>query len=579
MTEELKTTTTSKESAGLVVLHEFANKDEPCVFPIYYISDLHLEHQIDINGKTESEVDALIYEKVIELVSSIESDRGFIIILGDVADDLILAKKFYQSLSLALGAAGIRTSSMRCGSSFTKSEWWAYAIPGNHELWGRGAWSDGQVDSFFGEFASAVRYDHSYMAKYGISILCPRADIIPLNNALIFDAPFGAGRPEFVIKEERLLEIEDDLLRQYVSESTFTLLAGMGFTGLDLIRGAEAGAYGFVSDDDGNWTPKVSPEEDRRQSAVFQAMHDKLKRCAGDLPVIVATHTPMHVWSNDRPNPGWIYLHGHTHINELMRLDDGTTVIADNQVGYDPKPWHFKAFTHRCLYDPFENKPDGIHEISAREYRDFNLGRGISMRYHGEEPIIMLKQNDTYMFLVEAKRGLRMLSGGRKRIVEHDVNYYFDNLAEYRKRLEAAFTPYKRALQNLSEEVRAFGGFGTIHGSIVDIDFYRHIHLNPLDGSITPYEAINMIGKKAYGSVGDMLVGTPYETSYRKAVEGGSIRLLGTGTGGDLATVPKIVLDTSMYTTSNIARAVQYLIEKGVVRIWNDDVLALKIES
>ena len=44
--------------------------------------------------------------------------------------------------------------------------------------------------------------------------------------------------------------------------------------------------------------------------------------------------------------------------------------------------------------------------------------------------------------------------------------------------------------------------------------------------------------------------------------------------GGELARVPEMVLDTDMYRSSNVMRAVQYVFEKGVVRIWNDDVLA-----
>ena len=46
---------------------------------------------------------------------------------------------------------------------------------------------------------------------------------------------------------------------------------------------------------------------------------------------------------------------------------------------------------------------------------------------------------------------------------------------------------YNEALKNISKVVEKIGGTGTIHGCIVDIDFYNHIYLNPYDGTISAY--------------------------------------------------------------------------------------------
>lgn len=45
------------------------------------------------------------------------------------------------------------------------------------------------------------------------------------------------------------------------------------------------------------------------------------------------------------------------------------------------------------------------------------------------------------------------------------------------------------------------------------------------------------------------------------------------GTQMGLTTVPEWVFGTEMYKPSRIMRAVQYVWEKDVIRIWNDDVL------
>lgn len=68
----------------------------------------------------------------------------------------------------------------------------------------------------------------------------------------------------------------------------------------------------------------------------FKKVYDKINRCAGDMQVIVITHTPIYDWANDPVNPNWVYINGHTHQNSLIRKQDGTTILSDNQVGYKP---------------------------------------------------------------------------------------------------------------------------------------------------------------------------------------------------------------------------------------------------
>lgn len=44
----------------------------------------------------------------------------------------------------------------------------------------------------------------------------------------------------------------------------------------------------------------------------------------------------------------------------------------------------------------------------------------------------------------------------------------------------------------------------------------------------------------------------------------------------ELAVVPQVVLDRSMYEPSRIMRSIQYIFDQNVLRIWNDAVLAIE---
>ena len=64
---------------------------------------------------------------------------------------------------------------------------------------------------------------------------------------------------------------------------------------------------------------------------------------------------------------------------------------------------------------------------------------------------------------------------------------------------------YMSIQQSISEEIRKLGGAGTIHGCIIDIDWYNHIFVNPVDLTITGYWALNIIDKFVYPDVPALL--------------------------------------------------------------------------
>ena len=133
---------------------------------------------------------------------------------------------------------------------------------------------------------------------------------------------------------------------------------------------------------------------------------------------------------------------------------------------------------------------------------------------------------------------------------------------------------------------------------IVNIDMYNHLYLNPFDGKLTPYYATDMEHKIVYPNMQYLLKMSPnpplllngmsFEERYGKehtseealgryeaAVRGSQLPILSKDTCG-LAVIPQVVLDKSMYKPSKVMRAIQYLFDSDVIRIWNDAVLDIK---
>lgn len=159
----------------------------------------------------------------------------------------------------------------------------------------------------------------------------------------------------------------------------------------------------------------------------------------------------------------------------------------------------------------------------------------------------------------------------------------------YFQRVKTALAPYQSALCKLGEEVQKIGGWGKVHGCIVDIDFYNHLYLNPYDGKITPYFALKPYDIESRAEYPDLLSllqdQIPYLCKkFTDAQNSGMIPILskyavGNAESTALATVPEIVLGTEMYKPSRRMRAIQYLFDGNVIRVWKDAVLSSRFGS
>ena len=159
-------------------------------------------------------------------------------------------------------------------------------------------------------------------------------------------------------------------------------------------------------------------------------------------------------------------------------------------------------------YDYFCNYEDGIYEITSQEYQDFSRGKNISMTFNRQVNILyMLKKNGYYCFIHKTKTGsLSMLNGGAlKKLNTKDVNYYYDNMDSMIAFIETPLKKYTAYQESIADEIRKIGGSGWIHGCIIDIDYYNHVYVNPVDMTVRSYWASDIVNKLVYPTVPALL--------------------------------------------------------------------------
>lgn len=525
---------------------------------LYYITDLHLEYQFINNVDIQNYLSggAFDMEKVVvaidEKIKEMTSVRygGILLIGGDVSHYKQLVSLFYYMLLRRWHGIII-------------------SVLGNHELWDNHCeWNDSgyvsrTVDEIVGDYRN--RINRSFEDKFYRVLL---------QNAVFIRYP---GQKDGVIEERQLMSASDEDLREVCSKASLIILGGIGFSGLNPKYNAEYGLYRSAV---------TTLEGDKALSERFRSVYDKLNRCAGDKRVIVLTHNPVSDWTDEPINPNWIYVNGHTHRNSLI----GKNVLSDNQVGYKLSRWRLNGFSVDDIQDPFINMEDGIHEISPEIYKLFYSERYIATsgcNYPGR--IFALKRKDLYMFILQSEAQLYILSGGqRKRLDNMNIQYYYDNMERYVSKVYELLEPYNKAIWVLSGEIRDVGGDGTVHGCIVDIDFFNHVYLNPFDGKVTSYYAEDTVSRLVYEDLPALLREKRPELypKFIAADKNGSIPLLSKFAVSkenetqnmESAKVPELVMGTEMYSPSRIMRSIQYIFDNNVIRIWKDEILAASVD-
>lgn len=557
-----------------LILHDLVSEDK--MEEIYYVSDIHVEHQLykKVNDILDDEIESIIscvkeefanessetIETIIEwkklerkhsiliqllryrvreMVSSADDNSKMLLVAGDVADDIKISYLFYRVL---------------------RREWQGEIIVtlGNHELW------DGSLGSLDEQVFRNVRSPEEIVENYR-EMFSKFYEINFIENE-VFIVYKNSEKKK--ISEKIIMDADEKDLKSILDCCTIIILGGIGYSGLSSRYNANCGLYRNTI---------TSLDEDIKRSKQFFELYKKIDRCAHDKKVIVMTHCPVDNWMNEKCNPNWIYVNGHTHNNTIINEKNVKTIFSDNQIGYKPKKWRLSAFTMRTWYDPFEKYEDGIYQITSQEYAQFNKGRGISSNgcsYEGK--LYALKKCGMYMFILQTKNSTCLMVGGQRKKLEIDnINYYFENMYEYGVKIKEAIRPYQNVLERISAEVKKFGGTGIIHGCIVDISWFSHIYVNPFDGKITSYWALNTMLRLTFESLEDHLMEKEPEllNRYLETKENHQLLLLSSENfevcEDEIATVPQWMFGNDIYVPSRMLRTVQYAYCQNVIRIWN----------
>lgn len=490
---------------------------------ISYVSDIHLMHRLK---KCKSIYD--IEFTIKDIINNLLKDSSRILLIGgDVSSDFNFYKLFINELS----------TKIKNKYNYFK----VIFILGNHELW------DFEND------------DLKYIVnKYKKLILSN--DMYFIQNSLLYIENNTLKE----ISEEEIDILSNNEIRNKLRKSNLIISGGLAFSGYNNEFNANNGIYRYT----------LNREQEIKETKKFEKIYKKLTNCISDKNVIIFTHTPKKDWCNSEEYiKNWVYVSGHTHRNYFY--DDGECrIYSDNQLGYNYKTISVKSFYIEYDYDLFSDYKDGIYNITKDEYNDFYRGKNIMMDYNRDGEIFMLKKNGYYCFIKPSTRGLSILNGGAlKSLSVNDINYYYENMdsqISINKKPLDKYTKYQKDIANYIKEI---GGLGTIHGSIIDIDFFNHIYVNPFDGTLSGYYALDIIDKYVYANIPSLLkANCPqlYDNYQKKLGNSQPNALMIKGQPTEIILKPTYYPSTDIYKASREIKKMQRL-NNGILTVWHND--------
>ena len=508
-------------------------------FVLCYISDLHLNCKLIKKFKNhvnKYELDLYFSTVLQQLRNSLPTftDNYSIVFIGDISYNFDVFKMFFNSY--------------RAEFPLRKT----FVILGNHELW----------DMKINKSCKSIEEIFAKFRNYLNSFKCK---IILLENELYFP------NDQHIYSQEEILTLDKKVLREKFLLNSYAIFGGIGYAGMNEEFNVNQGIY--------HGAP-ITREEEKTRANIVDNIHKKLTEVAFDKRLFFITHMPKTDWSNNEYNRNWFYLSGHTHKNTYIESED-KKVYADNQVGYTKNSYGFKFLMTSNKFDIFQDYNDGIYEITREQYKMFYYGTGNRIEFNREfEKLFMLKRDGIYCFLLkqENKNELKLLNGGNIKNVGHDLKYFYENLVNYSNSIKRFLNSYERYQKQISNEIKKIDGSGHIHGCIIDIDFYNHLYINPLDATITPYFAHSMVDKYVYTNLISLLKAHNKQlySNYVKLLdhENNKNDLVILGNNSQENNKRTFVPETEMYRISKKIKELQYTTKNNIVRLWNDTIIS-----
>ncbi len=240
-----------------------------------------------------------------------------------------------------------------------------------------------------------------------------------------------------------------------------------------------------------------------RETGIFESGYIKALNTAKNNGkcFICVSHYPVSACLNNIFDKETIYFTGHNHMNEFVKCEN-KVLYADNQIGYKSNNIIFRIATTGYEYNPYYSLSDGLYKTTIEDYLQFyryigeNIGKGAVLYQRckdGKASLYVIKRNGFYSFFIVTlhgnSKGISIVNGGTtKRITgSTDIHWICENFDVVLLKYIIMLMPLRQEQEQLSKELKELGFSGRIHGCIVDIDFYNHIMVNPIDGSLTFY--------------------------------------------------------------------------------------------
>lgn len=594
--------------------------DEADTVTVYYISDIHLEHQI-IRAFPNGATDKQVYDYITKLISGmlteeivLQKSRHIILFGGDTAADFELSKLFYTRFI----------------------EVWDEKNREDYIKYRRRILSFVQERSKIKEIIKEWEDKHKWVQDAARDLLEYSDKRVPLRikelikrerelDDLIYDEVGDLGwyyelewkAPKktiyAIIGNHELWAFDsvkkctnaykkllDNLGIKFLNNSGYyiwghwqnktAIIGGVGFAGYNDYMNADRGFY----------RDTLGREEEIKHTKKWEHFYNSALKKAREenMPLIILTHNPPSDWKKRIKLDGnCVYFYGHNHKNTIDIFEDTNTyVFADNQIGYENSNVKFKKTIIFMKANPFADYEDGVHQVSVEDYRLFN--RFCNIYVHGTKPIEQYIENNGKFFMIKEKgyygffivnenkirtnkgksltKGSFICAGGRVKKISSNasIDYLKEEFFEMVQAYITVLSPYRNAQERIARLVKSFGGEGKIHGCIIDIDFLDHIMLNPSDGKVTYYHSPMFGLVKEYDTLQELLSeqAPEYLERYLAQSELPEVKR----ENAFLKTEKKMsVVDikNSPYRDSMVMNQLQRLFDARLLRAWDESLL------
>lgn len=312
----------------------------------------------------------------------------------------------------------------------------------------------------------------------------------------------------------RLQELQIVLLHNEYIECThlggkFIIFGGTGFAKYNKVWNADRVVC----------CPNFTREDENRETTLFETTYQfalnisrEQKKC-----LLCLSHYPISACLNNKFEKEVIYFSGHNHCNEYIR-NEYKVLYADNQIGYENNQIIFKEATTGLIINPYSGLNDGYYQTSVEDYLKFYrylgeyVGDGILLYRRCKKGVLWVVKSKGYygFFLIstqDGSKGISIVNGGATKKLTKSIEFrwIYENFDIVVSKYLKALSSLRKVQEEFSRELKELGLDGTIHGLIVDIDFYHHIALDPIDRSIKVYFSVRAGSQKKLNSFEEVI--------------------------------------------------------------------------